>query len=113
MAIYLGSLVIGSGMVIFRHRKDSGYSTTGTSGTVMGCMFAFMLIDPGHIVYYLPGYGGVKAIYVGLLYILMLIVYQRRSQNDLINHEYHFYGGLGGIITTLVLHPEILHGIRG
>src|SRR5579872_4919180 len=108
LVIYLSSLIFASAIVIFRHYKDFSYSTTGTSGSIMGCMFGYMILDPNHIVYHLPVLGGIKAIYGGLIYILMLIIYQKRKQNQMINHEYHFYGAIGGILATLALHPEIL-----
>ena len=113
LMIYIGSLVVGSTIVIIRHRNDFNYSTTGTSGSIMGCMFGFMILDPNYIVYKISSGGGIKNIYGGLMYIVMLIIYQKRKGNEYINHEYHFYGALGGLAVTLILHPEILRGIRG
>jgi len=112
-AIYLFSLLFASAVVIARHFRDFDYSTTGTSGSIMGCMFGFMLMDPNYIVYNFTEGSGIKAIYGGLFYIVMLIGYQRKKGASLVNHEYHFYGALGGLMMTIVLHPEILTGIRG
>ncbi|MBS1526467.1 MAG: rhomboid family intramembrane serine protease [Bacteroidetes bacterium] len=113
LVIYFCSLLFAAGIVIVRHYKDFNYSTTGTSGSIMGCMFGFMLLDPNYIVYNFTEGGGIKNIYGGLMYILLLFAYQRKKGGGLINHEYHFYGALGGLITTLTLHPEIFHGVRG
>lgn len=111
--IYLASLVVGSGIVIIRHYKNFEYSTTGTSGSIMGCMFSFMLLDPNYIVFDLPVLGPVKNIYGGLIYILIMIIYQKRKKEEMINHEFHFYGAIGGIIATLIIHPEVIPGMRG
>ena len=113
LTIYDSSLLLASAIIIARHFKDFSYSTTGTSGSIMGCMFGFMLIAPNYIVYNLPVIGQVKNIYGGLIYIVVLILYQRRKKEELINNEYHFYGAIGGIIATLALHPEIISGMRG
>lgn len=111
LLIYFGSLAAASAIVIVRHRNDFNYSTTGTSGSIMGCMFGFMMLDPNYIVYKLSSGGGVKNIYGGLMYIIMLIIYQKRKDSGYVNHEYHFYGALGGLLVTSLLHPEILRGI--
>jgi membrane associated rhomboid family serine protease len=108
LLIYASSLLLASVLVIIRHYKEFGYSTTGTSGSIMGCMFGFMLIAPNYIVYHLPVFGEVKNIYGGLLYIVALIIYQKRKKEDFINNEFHFYGAIGGIIATLALYPEII-----
>jgi len=108
LIIYFASLAVGSAIITARHYKEFGYSTTGTSGSIMGCMFSFMLLDPDYIVFDLPETGPVKNIYAGLLYIIILIIYQKRRKNDIVNMEFHFYGAIGGILATLILHPEIL-----
>lgn len=101
--IYWGSLLVASMIVTIRHYKEFGYSTTGTSGSIMGCMFAFMVIAPNYIVYDLPVAGDVKNIYGGLAYILALIIYQRRKKEERVNHEFHFYGAAAGLVMGSLL----------
>jgi membrane associated rhomboid family serine protease len=113
LIIYAVSLLFGSAIIILKYRRKFEYSTTGTSGSIMGCMFSFMLLDPNYVILNLPGIGPVKNIYGGLVYILILFIYQRRKKEDLINNEFHFYGAIGGILATLVMHPEVLQWIRG
>jgi membrane associated rhomboid family serine protease len=108
LIIYAASLLVGSAFIIIRHYKDFEYSTTGTSGSIMGCMFSFMLVAPNYIVYHLPVFGEVKNIYAGLIYIVILIIYQRRKKDEMINHEFHFYGAIGGILATLIIYPGML-----
>jgi len=102
--IYWGSLVTASAIVIMRHYKDFNYSTTGTSGSIMGSMFAFMVIAPNHILYHLPAVGAVKNIYGGLFYIIALIIYQRRNKEERVNHEFHFYGAATGLVIGLIIY---------
>lgn len=103
LTIYFGSLLIASAAVIIRHFRDFNYSSTGTSGSIMGCMFAFMVIAPNHMIYHVPGLGGIKNLYGGLAYILMIIVYQQRKKDGNINQEFHFYGALTGAILGFIL----------
>jgi membrane associated rhomboid family serine protease len=102
--IYWGCLVFASALVIIRHYKDFNYSTTGTSGSIMGCMFAFMVIDPNYVLTHFPGIGEIKNIYGGLFYIIALVVYQRRKKEERVNHEFHFFGTLAGTIFGLLIH---------
>lgn len=103
--IYFGSLLVASTIVIIRHFRDFNYSSTGTSGSIMGSMFAFMVIAPKHVVYHIPGIGGVENIYGGLAYIIMLVIYQRRRKEETVNHEFHFYGALAGAVIGFALWP--------
>lgn len=102
--IYWGSLLFASFIVTLRHFRDYNYTSTGTSGSIMGCMFAFIVIAPNFGVYDLPGIGEVKNIYGGLAYILAMIIYQRRKNEERVNHEFHFYGALFGVITGLLIY---------
>lgn len=113
LVIYLAGLLFGSAIIIARYYRNYAYATTGTSGSIMGCMFSFMLLDPGYVTFDLPVIGPVKNLYAGLVYIGVLILYQRRKKEGVVNNEFHFYGGIGGILATLALYPVLLTGIRG
>lgn len=113
LIIYAASLIFGSIIIILKYKKKFEYSTTGTSGSIMGCMFSFMLLDPNYVVLTLPVFGPVKNIYGGLFYILILIIRQKRKKKDVINNEFHFYGAIGGILATLIMDPNVLNWIRG
>jgi membrane associated rhomboid family serine protease len=109
LLIYLSSYFAGIIVATIRHRNDFSYSSAGASGSIMGCMFSFMLVDPNFIAFYLPVIGGLKNKYDALLYILILMWYQRRSKNELSNHELHFFGAIGGILATLLLFPDMIN----
>jgi membrane associated rhomboid family serine protease len=108
LIIYLGSWIVGVTATTIRHRMDFDYSSAGSSGSILGCMMSYMMLEPAKIALYLPILGGVKNIYAALLVIVMLIAYQKKTGNQMMNYELHFFGALGGILTTLILFPSII-----
>lgn len=103
LAIYITSCLCGNAVTFFKYQHDSNFSSAGASGSILGCMMSFMILQPYHIAFYVPVLGGIINLYAVLIYILFLIGYQLRSQNPLVNNEVHFYGAIGGIISGLVL----------
>ncbi|MBS7565547.1 rhomboid family intramembrane serine protease [Mucilaginibacter sp. Bleaf8] len=101
--IYLSSMLTGSALVTVINRKDFEYSSAGASGSIVGCMFSYMLLQPHEPGFFLPGLGAVNNMFSALIVIIGLIVYQVRSKNPMINHELHFFGALGGMAATLLL----------
>lgn len=106
--IYLFSLLTANLVTAISHRKDFKYSSAGASGSIMGCVFAFMLIDPNGTALNFAVIGPVKNIYTGVIYFVALGIYKWKRKNDLINHELHFYGALGGLVAALILFPNLL-----
>lgn len=103
LLIYVTSCVAGGIGVTIIHRKSFDYSSAGASGSVIGCLFSYTILQPDIIAFYLPGLGPIKNLYFGLICIVAFIVYQWRTKNDLVNHEVHFFSALGGIFITLFL----------
>jgi membrane associated rhomboid family serine protease len=108
MFIYLFSHFSGIFVTTLRHVHHFHYSSAGASGSILGCMMGFMILRPNFIGFYLPVVGGVKNIYVGLIVIMGLIIYQRRTGNPVMDNELHFYSALGGIVATFILFPHLL-----
>lgn len=106
--IYMISNLTGVLVTTLRHWRDFSYSSAGASGSVLGCMMSFMILKPDYIGLYVPVFGGVKNIYMALAFIIVLIVYQHRTKNKLMNNELHFYSALGGIIATILLFPKVI-----
>jgi len=109
LVIYAVSYFTGIAVITLRHRNDFGYSSAGASGSIMGCMMSFMILKPDYIGLYLPVWGGVKNSVMALLFIAVLIVYQYRTKNRLMNNELHFYSGVGGILATFALFPDVIN----
>jgi membrane associated rhomboid family serine protease len=108
IAIYIASHFAGALTVTWLNRKKFEYSSAGASGSILGCMLSFMILNPNYIAFYLPVVGGLKNVYAGLLLIAGLIVYQRRTGNPMMDHELHFFSALGGIGVTLLLFPDLI-----
>ena len=107
--IYLSSLLAGSLAVSLLNQDDFDYLSAGASGSVLGCMFSYTILQPHVIAFYLPVVGGVQNQFDALLFIGGLIYYKMRSKNTMINHELHFYGALGGIAVTLIMFSEMIN----
>lgn len=102
-AIYLAGLLTGSIWMIIRYRNDIQFSTAGASGSIMGCLFGFMYLEPYKAALYLPVFGAVKNEYYALLYIFLMVVLKKRIEKSGVNYELHFWGALGGIFMTLAI----------
>jgi membrane associated rhomboid family serine protease len=103
LLIYLCSCLSGSVVTTWIHRKNFDFAGAGVSGSVMGCMFSLIVLQPHKVAFYVPVIGPVANIYGGLLYILGMVAYERRSRNKYVNQEVHFYGALGGLFATWML----------
>ena len=108
LTIYLGSCLAGTIPAAIRHFRDFTYSSAGASGTITGCIFSYVMLRPKETAYFLPAIGAVNNLYGGLVFLMGLIIYRWKSDNELINHEVHFYGAIGGIVITLLLIPGII-----
>jgi membrane associated rhomboid family serine protease len=103
LIIYFCSMLMGNIIVALINRKDFEYSSAGCSGSVTGCLFGFMIIDPHGSALNEPLIGSIENIYSGLLFIIALIFYKLKRKNEVINFDLHFYGAVGGILATLVM----------
>ncbi|WP_345212716.1 rhomboid family intramembrane serine protease [Mucilaginibacter gynuensis] len=106
LIIYIVSMLSGNLYIAIRHRNKQQYTSVGNSGSIMGCMFACMLLNPLTPLLYIPYVGGIPNIYSGLLYILFTLWRSKRKEK--INFELHIAGALGGTIAALCLFPDIL-----
>lgn len=100
LIIYLSGMIMASGLTTIRHYKDFGYSSAGASGSIIGCLFSFILLNPFGSSLYVPVLGRIANIYCGLFYLFFLIIYRRKTRNKMMSTEVHVFGALGGIIAT-------------
>lgn len=108
LLIYLCSYFSGVIFSTIRHRNDFGFSSAGASGSIMGCMFSFMMLRPKSIAFYLPLIGGVQCRYEAFFYFLVLVWYKKKNNKGIANHELHLFGAIGGALATVLLFPGIL-----
>jgi membrane associated rhomboid family serine protease len=107
LLIYFTSLVGGNLLSLFIHRFDSGYSSVGASGAIMGVMFASIALFPGMQIglfllpFSFPGW------LFGLAYVLISI-YGIRSRSNNVGYDAHLGGGIAGMLLAILLHPASL-----
>lgn len=106
LGVYFGALLGGNLMALFIHRKHGDYSAVGASGAVSGIIFAAIAITPGMkmSLLFLP-----IAFPAWLFAIIFLAItlYGIKSQSDNIGHESHLGGALIGMITAILIYPNV------
>ncbi len=105
--IYFGSLLGGSLLSLLLHRRDSEYTAVGASGAISGLVFAAIALFPEMKVGF-PGVLMVPGWLYGLLYVVFC-AYGITARLGNIGHDAHLGGGLVGLLTVLLLRPELLH----
>ena len=102
LVVYFASLITGSLLSYYFHKKDYHYSAVGASGAVMGIIYSAILFDPWmEINFFIPGF------VFGIGYLLYSI-YGMKKQIGNIGHDAHFGGAVGGYIITLLIAPRLL-----
>lgn len=105
LIIYIASLIGGSVWAYLWNRTNSNYRAAGASGALSGIILAFCMIAPFSMLLFLfiiPMWGIVFGIaFVGISYLLS----QRADR--VIGHEAHLGGAVVGIVTTLLVAPQV------
>jgi membrane associated rhomboid family serine protease len=107
LIIYFAGLLGGNLLSLFIHRFDSGYSSAGASGAILGVIFSSIALFPGMsiglflIPLSIPGW------LFGLAYVLFSI-YGIKSRSNNVGHDAHLGGGLAGMLVAILLHPSAL-----
>jgi membrane associated rhomboid family serine protease len=104
--IYLASLIAGSLLATFIHKRDPFYSAVGASGAVTGILYAAILLNPNMTLYLyfalpIPGY-------VFAIGYLLYSIYGMKKSVGNIGHSAHLGGAIGGYIITMLLHPSVI-----
>lgn len=105
--VYFISLLSGNLATIVRYRFAPEYYSIGASGAISGILFSYILFRPlsGIMVFPIPF--PLPAFVFAILYLSWSYFAARRSM-DMINHDAHIWGAIGGIITTLILEPSAI-----
>ena len=106
LIIYFLSLIIGNYLSYQFHKDQKNYNAVGASGAVSGIVFSSILIFPEmklvFIFFPLPMPG-----YLFAVGYLIYTIYAMKKQNDNVGHTAHFGGSISGILTTLLIAPEL------
>jgi membrane associated rhomboid family serine protease len=103
---YLGAIVVAMLPSYFKHKNDPRYMSLGASGAVSAVLFAFILFYPWELIY-IFGAIPIPAILFAVAYVWYSIKAHHKA-SDNINHSAHLYGGLFGVVMTLVIEPRII-----
>lgn len=111
LLIYVLSVIGGSLLSLFMHRKDPNYNAIGASGGVVGILYAAIALYPDMtlgLFFIIPMKGWI----FGVLYLLYS-VYGIKKQLGNIGHDAHFGGAIMGLLLSIAFVPQILihHGL--
>ncbi|MBY9065688.1 rhomboid family intramembrane serine protease [Hyphomonas sp. WL0036] len=105
LIIYIASLIGGSVWAYVWNKNNPQYRAAGASGALSGIILAFCLIDPFSVLLFLfviPMWG----IVFGIAFVVLSYVFSQRA-NRVIGHEAHLGGAVTGIVTTLLVAPQV------
>lgn len=107
LIMYFVSLVAGSLLALFFHKKEPYYSAVGASGAVTGILYGAILLQPDMKLALLFIPIPLPAYILGIAYLLYSI-YGMKSRLGNIGHTAHFGGAIGGYAVTLLFKPDLL-----
>jgi membrane associated rhomboid family serine protease len=104
---YLSGIMISVLPSALPNRGNPRYATLGASGAVSGVLMAYVLLKPWSLIYiyFVP----VPAVLYALFY-LGYSYWMDRKGGDNVNHSAHLWGGVYGLIVTVLLEPDALNG---
>ena len=105
-ALYLLGIIVSDIPTFAKHKDTPHYNALGASGGVSSILFSYILFDPSNKLY-LYGIIGLPGIVWALLYMIYSY-YMSKRQVDNVNHDAHLYGGLFGVIFTLLTIPGVI-----
>lgn len=106
--LYFISLVAGSLLALYFHKREPYYSAVGASGAVTGILYAAILLEPqmrlGIMFIPIP----LPAYVLGIIY-LFYSIYGMKTRLGNIGHTAHFGGAIGGYLVTILFKPDLLY----
>lgn len=104
--LYLVGIVVSDIPTFLKYRDAPHYNALGASGGVSSILFSYILFDPASKLY-LYGLLGLPGVVWAALY-LVYSYYMSKRNADNINHDAHLYGGLFGIVFTILAIPGVI-----
>jgi len=105
--LYFGGIIVSSLPAYEKYKHNVSYSAVGASGAISAVLFSFILTSPtatlGLMFIPIP----IPAFVFGILYLIAEWYMSKRGRSN-IGHEAHFWGGIFGIIFTIILHPQFV-----
>lgn len=105
LLFYLGGIILSELPSYIKHINNYQYRSLGASGAVSAILFSFILLAPWQTLYvfFFP----LPAIVFAILYFIYT-AYMNKKGGDFINHSAHLWGGIYGILFTIILDPGVI-----
>ena len=103
---YMIIIVMANIPTFYKHKDNQSYRSIGASGATSGILFLYVLFNPWStllLFFIIP----VPAILLALGY-LYYSHWASKNQNDLIDHQAHFWGAVAGIVLGIILLPAAI-----
>lgn len=107
LLIYFSSMILADIPSIIKYKNEPNYNTLGASGAISGVLFSFILFEPYSGIMIFPIPIPIPAVIFGVIYLIYCQVALKKF-SDGINHDAHFWGAIAGVISTIILIPNIL-----
>jgi len=104
--LYLLGIIVSDIPTFIKHKNAAYYNALGASGGVSSILFSYILFDPVQKLY-LYGLIGLPGIVWAALYVIYSI-YMGKQSRDNINHDAHLFGGIFGIVYTIIVFPKVV-----
>lgn len=103
--LYLGGIIVSTLPAYEKYKHNVSYSAVGASGAISAVLFSFILTSPTATlgIMFLPI--PIPAFAFGIIYLIAEWYMSKRGRSN-IGHEAHFWGGIFGIVFTILLHPQ-------
>lgn len=104
--MYVLGIIVSDIPSFIKHKDSPYYNALGASGGVSSLLFSFIIFDPTQdlCLYGLLCFPG---FIWGALYIVYSYYMGKKGQGN-INHDAHLYGGLFGIVFTIIAVPGVI-----
>jgi membrane associated rhomboid family serine protease len=106
LLIYFGSIVGGSLLSLYLHRRHD-YRALGASGGVCGVIFASIFLFPGISIIIFPVPIPIPSWLYAVLFLIASFVGLKRQIGN-IGHDAHLGGAIIGLLITTALYPSIV-----
>jgi len=105
--LYFGGILVSSLPAYEKHKHNPGYTAVGASGAIFAVLFSYILINPTAMleIMFLPI--PIPAFVLGIFYLLYEWYMSKKGKTN-IGHDAHLWGGLFGIVFTVILRPAFV-----
>lgn len=100
--LYFSALVASALPSYFQYKEQPHYNALGASGAVSAVVFAGITLLPQLPIRIFLIPIDIPGIVFGLVYLGISYYFDKRNRNDGIGHAAHFWGGVYGVLFTVV-----------